>query len=1266
MNQNKVSSIALAVLLIASSFVIAIPVQPVNAQDRSVNSTTNLVQDHSSTAVNPNDKPSTKAVLTPDLALAKKDSSSGRSAISTMNAQNAQIDTSKLAKVRLPFIENQGQSDQRVRFYANTFAGTVFVTDDGLTYALTKSAAKDYKDQKPTQGVAIKENFLTQRALHPVGLDKSDAVANYFVGEKENWHSNIPTYNAVGLGEVWSLIDVELHAYGKNVEKVFKVKPSGKVGDIRLALDGVMVSKVIGGKLFLRTELGMISMTKPFAYQDIDGVRSSVEVSYFVDGNRYGFAVGKYDPGYTLVIDPLLASTYIGGSGIDFAQVITLDSSGNVYIAGLTYSTNFPVTTGALQTTIAGGTNAFVSKLNNGLTTLIASTYIGGNGFDFAYAITLDSSGNVYIAGQTSSTNFPTTTGALQTAFGGPTGGGTDGFVSKLNNGLTTLLASTYIGGSGDDVAQAITLDSSGNVYVAGLTGSTNFPVTTGAFQTTFAGGNSGCNFACVPLDAFVSKLNNGLTTLIASTYIGGSTGNEIARAITLDSSGNVYIAGDTGSTNYPTTTGAFQTTFGGGFTDAFVSKFNNGLTSLLASTYIGGSGSGGDVGAAITLDPSGNVYIAGLTTSTNFPVTTGAFQTTNAGGADAYVSKLNNGLTTLLASTYIGGSTGDQANAITLDSSGNVYITGSTSSTNYPTTAGAFQTTNAGSVNAFVSKLNNGLTTLLASTYIGGSGVDIALAITLDSSGNVYIAGDTRSTNYPTTPGAFQTVSGGPTGAPRDAFITKITSGLAAKITTTTTLSSSANPSTFGQSVTFTASVSPSTATGTITFTDTSTTPPTTLGTGTIGAGGAPAGTATFTTSSLSVGSHTIVAAYSGDTNNAASTSSPLTQTVNKITTTTTLSSSPNPSTFGQSVTFTATISPSTATGTVTFSIDGTAQPAVTIAGGTASISSSSLSVGSHTITAAYSGDTNDAASTSNTVTQVVNDFSLGPVTAITVTVGGSASTSVAINSINGFNSAVTLSAFGLPSGVSASFSPNPVTPPAGGAASSTFTVSLSPSFTPSAFTLTITGTSGSLIHSTTVGVTALATSSGITNVIGQLLAAGFIDNSGIANALNSKLSAAQAAINAGDIKTAINTLGALINQLQAQSGKHISTSATIGGVTFNPVTVLISDAQSLINSLTLGSTPNPLTGFVLTTSGSGISGATVSILDSLGNTVATGTTDVTGFYYFATTGVLTQGNTYTVKVTGFPAGFTTSSPASQTFTWGGTALTLGNFVLS
>ncbi|MBI3639254.1 MAG: SBBP repeat-containing protein [Thaumarchaeota archaeon] len=760
------------------------------------------------------------------------------------------IDAGILAKVNLPFIQNQGQVNEDVKFYANTFAGTVFVTNNDITYTMT--ATKD-----STNSVAFKERFLSLQALDPVGQDKSNALVNYFVGEKENWHSNVVTYNTVDLGQVWQSVDVKLNAYGKNVEKIFTVLPGGNVDDIKISVDGV---KSLGisdkGELLLNTDLGSAAMTKPLAYQDIDGAHKAVNISYRTDGNTYGFVADNYDTKYPLTIDPLLASTFIGGSTDEQSLAIALDGSGNVFIAGRTTSTDYPTTVGAYQTSNGGGQDAFVSKFNNDLTSLQASTYLGGNNIDQALGIVLDGSGNVFVAGLTESSNYPTTVGAYDTALQGLG----DVFVSKLSSDLTLLQASTYIGGSNFEGANAIALDGSGNVFTTGVTNSTNYPTTVGAYQTSLMGQG----------DVFVSELNSGLTSLQASTYVGGSK-TDRSTAITLDGSGNVFVAGQSSSINYPTTVGAYQTVNGGGF-DAFVSELNSGLTSLTSSTFIGGSGN--DKANAIKLDGSGNVFVAGLTGSSNYPTTVGAYQTVNGGGfADAFVSELNSGLTSLTGSTLIGGGNTDQINAITLDGSGNVFVAGSTNSTNYPTTVGAYQTSNGGEFDAFVSELNSGLTTLTSSTFIGGSDDDGANAIILDGSGNVFVTGISESPDYPTTPGAYQTSYN----AADDAFVSKLTSNLIKMNPTSisTTLSGSSIP--IGSSITDSATLSGNTANagGTVTYNiynNTSCTgTPVFTSAVTVTNGVVPSSSA-FTPSVA--GGYNAQAVYSGDSNNAGSTS--------------------------------------------------------------------------------------------------------------------------------------------------------------------------------------------------------------------------------------------------------------------------------------------------------------------------------------------------------------------------------------------------------
>jgi uncharacterized repeat protein (TIGR02543 family) len=582
------------------------------------------------------------------------------------------------------------------------------------------------------------------------------------------------------LGEVWSGIEVKLKATQKTVEKLFYVKPGADPSKIVVEVDGAEGLKLSkDGEIIIKTGLGDLKLSKPSAWQEKDGKKLPVEVSYKLIGkNRYSFEVAKADPSLPIVIDPLLASTFIGGSGNDFVGYsIALDSSGNVYVTGSTYSPDYPTTAGAYDRSYNGGSSdVFVSKLSNDLSQLLASTFIGGSRDDFGNSIALDSSGNVYVTGFTVSSDYPTTSGAYDTRCGTDgtcDGGFADVFVSKLSNDLSQLLASTFIGGSRDDFGNSIALDSSGNVYVTGFTFSSDYPTTAGAYDRSY--NDYG--------DVFVSKLSNNLSQLLASTFIGGS-GFEHGFSIALDRSGNVYVTGDTSSPNYPTTSGAYDRSYNGSV-DVFVSKLSNDLSQLLASTFIGGSRN--DEARSIALDSSGNVYVTGFTFSSDYPTTSGAYDRSyNGGSSDVFVSKLSNDLSQLLASTFIGGSARDVAFSIALDSSGNVYVTGWTDSSDYPTTSGAYDTRcgtdgtcDGGFADVFVSKLSNNLSQLLASTFIGGSRDDFGNSIALDSSGNVYVTGRTYSSNYPTTSGAYDRGYNGYS----DVFVSKLDSNLSSGV---------------------------------------------------------------------------------------------------------------------------------------------------------------------------------------------------------------------------------------------------------------------------------------------------------------------------------------------------------------------------------------------------------------------------------------------------------------------------------------------------
>jgi hypothetical protein len=379
------------------------------------------------------------------------------------------------------------------------------------------------------------------------------------------------------------------------------------------------------------------------------------------------------------------------------------------------------------------------------------STYLGGSGADLARGIAVDRHGKAYVTGQTSSLNFPTRAGGFQTAFGGLQ----DVFVTKLNETGSALVYSTYLGGLDFEIGRGIDIDADGNAYVTGNTLSTNFPITAGAFQTVFGGGQ----------DAFVTKLNATGSGLVYSTYLGGLDVDN-GLGIAVGRFGNAYLTGNTESTDFPTTAGAVQTTFGG-LQDAFVTKLNNTGSALVFSTYLGGSGSDSGLSIAARF---GSAYVTGSTASSNFPTTAGAVQTTFGGLQDAFVTKLNDTGSALAFSTYLGGAGGDTGQGITVSRYGRAYVTGSTTSSNFPTTAGAFQPIRGGSSDAFVTKVNETGSALFFSTYLGGSGSDSGQGI-VARFGKVYVTGSTSSSNFPVTAGAIQATSGGG----QDAFVTKV-----------------------------------------------------------------------------------------------------------------------------------------------------------------------------------------------------------------------------------------------------------------------------------------------------------------------------------------------------------------------------------------------------------------------------------------------------------------------------------------------------------
>jgi len=671
----------------------------------------------------------------------------------------------------LAFVENQGQTDARVRFYAQGLRAMFHVTSDEVRMSLIQHVGPSH-----TRGVVLGLQFLGSNPEVAIeGNRRTTGVFNYLHGnDPAGWHTSVPSYGEIVYRDLWPAIDLKLRDEHGSLKYEFVVRPGGKISDIRMAYTGnKTLSLAADGTMQVGTALGVLRDSAPVTYQDIAGERGAVASRYAMQGKRgFGFVVtGAYDHTRALIIDPgLQYSTFLGGNSDDYATAIAVDASGNTYIVGTTQSPDFPTTAGAFDRTGAAGNSleAFVTKLNPTGSALVYSTFLGGSNFEWGRGLAVDAAGNVYVAGQTKSSDFPTTGGAFDRTFNVdncPRCGidQYDGFVTKLNASGSALVYSTFLGGFDIDDAIGIAVDVTGSAYVVGETGSSNFPTTAGAFAQTRSG----------EYDAFLTKLNPSGSALVFSTYLGGDL-VDFARRVAVDGAGSAYVLGTTRSTTFPTTAGAFDTTPNGEF-DVFVTKFNAAGSALVYSTLLGGASSDGP--GDLVIDGTGAVIVTGGTSSANFPITAGTFQTVLRGGGDAFVTKLNPTGSALVYSTFFGGSDFDDASGLAVDSAGNTYIAGGTSSVDLPVTAGAVDATLNGGRDAMVASLDANGATLRYASYLGGLNLDQATSLARDGNGALYIAGQTMSSDFPTTVGAFDRIFNGNSDVFwGDAFIVKLT----------------------------------------------------------------------------------------------------------------------------------------------------------------------------------------------------------------------------------------------------------------------------------------------------------------------------------------------------------------------------------------------------------------------------------------------------------------------------------------------------------
>jgi hypothetical protein len=768
------------------------------------------------------------------------------------------------ANLPLYFEASQGQANVPAQFIARGL---------NYQFLIAPTEAQIVLRQTTAESAVVRMQFVGANAQAPVSGDAElPGKINHLTGnDPAQWRVGLAMFAKVRVGGLYPGVNLVYYGNQQQLEYDFDIAPGANPRVIAMHFDGVdKISINPQGELILSLAGGKIRQPKPVIYQTVDGVRKEIAGGYqLVDTHTVAFAVGQYDHSQPLIIDPVLSySTYFGGSAGDTAYAVALDASGNVYITGQTFSKEFSTTNafstpGAYQTNFAGGKltgDAFVFKLyaSNGVPAYI--TYLGGSDDEVATCLAVDNNGNAFIAGYTDSTDFPVSTNVIQKTIGGafrPSYGSypVDAFVAELDPSGGILIYSTYLGGSGVDGAYGIAVDAADNAYITGFTSSTNFSVTN-AIAYHLAGGTNTVldHLACTNsiyfnVNAFVAKIASNGTSLVYSSYFGGNNFDE-GRGIAVDTNtGCVYVTGFTASTNFPTANavvqelvwanvvGTNQTSITNSLNgyllnscltnktsrfDAFVAKFDSTGTNLLYSTYLGGANN--DVANGIAVDTNGAAYVTGWTVSTNFPNTLGtsipglhSFVATNTSlgfpATNVFLTKIiTNGTSQAVIawSAVFGGKGADIGYGVAVDPAGEVFVTGSASSTNFPTfnIPTLMRYTNSGKSDAFVIAFNTNATALLYSAYLGGKDNDYGYGIAVSPNGDAYVVGQTLSTNFLTlSTNSLALVADYPSrNGTNDAFLAKITLSVTAP--TTATILPTNQAVAVGSSATFSVSV--------------------------------------------------------------------------------------------------------------------------------------------------------------------------------------------------------------------------------------------------------------------------------------------------------------------------------------------------------------------------------------------------------------------------------------------------------------------------
>jgi hypothetical protein len=695
-----------------------------------------------------------------------------------------------LARLPLSFEPNRGQTDSRVKYMARGRGYTLFLTGDEAVLTLRRHSASSRQssvangqsprtvDNAPRTDDSPSVLRMSLVGANPTarlaGLDELPGKSNYFIGnDPAKWRTNVPQFRKVVRRQVYPGIDLVYYGRQRELEYDFNVAPGADPGDIRFNIQGAENLRIDStGDLIVSVPGGELRMHKPDVYQMVGQTRQPVGGSYRLASlHEVALQISAYDPSKALIIDPVLSySTYLGGNNIDVAKGIAVGSDGTAFIVGETDSGDFP-TAHALQPNQGGGVDfpddIFVSKISSDGSTLIYSTYLGGEAREYAGGITVDSFGSAYITGTTLSVDYPTTQNGFQPA------GGTDGQLDKVNDRYFTDAVVTKLNPAGSALAYSSFYTSS-TVTPSHEQG---FAIAVDANGDAFVTGSTTINDS-----AFVIGVDATGSALLYELFLDGN-GNDQGFGIASDRNGVATVTGFTNSTNFPVTGNALQAAFGGA-ADGFVARISAAGVPTYVS-YLGGTGA--DQGNAVTLDATGIAYVAGVTNTTaanlSFAIPGAPYQsdcTLNASlncEGDAFVAKMDltqAGAASLLYFTYLGGSNAETGAGIAVDSANSAYVTGFTNSPDFPVFGGAFQSNyGGGNTDAFVTKLDAGATALVYSSYLGGSNAEEGKGIAVDVNANAYVAGQTCSSDFPTARPLQATQAGN-----CDAFVAKVRVG--------------------------------------------------------------------------------------------------------------------------------------------------------------------------------------------------------------------------------------------------------------------------------------------------------------------------------------------------------------------------------------------------------------------------------------------------------------------------------------------------------